>query len=434
MFYSWNQPFRLRWGSRAVPKVINDSEQISSSPFGRLLAIPAKGQPQRKQAVGAYLGLAVALATASGFATLDVNHGSDARRASAASAEDVKLHGDAYSETPKEGYDSTYFDGAGGIAGIPLTEEQRAALIKEAERRGMSEGDAYALAYGDGSVVRHTPDGKPLVDTSHVVLAHGPIFKRLTQSEREQQSLTPADKPATTSDVAAQFGGQSTGPKPKPKPKESAKAKPAPGRTNLAEGANQQTPYYKDGRVDLDGNSPKPEAFSDDLHDILPDPLDEMLSTLTPFSVWIGDLSAPGTSPDISVQPQPGGGLTMTCVTQVSDDITVTAHVVAPPADADVQPTVTVTVTDSGTGQVLSASKPQAADSLDDVPRVAIGEVVDAVISASDTTHEADDAHLAEVVQESGEDALDALPPASEDGPPPSSATGDADSGGEPQS
>ncbi|WP_411120639.1 hypothetical protein [Streptomyces sp. x-19] len=414
-----------------MPRVISDSEQVSSSPFGRLLAIPAKGQPQRKQAIGAYLGLAVALATASGFATLDVNHGSDTRRATAASADDVKLHGDAYSETPKEGYDSTYFDGAGGIAGIPLTEEQRAALIKEAKRRGMSEGDAYALAYGDGSVVRHTPDGKPLVDTSHVVLAQGPIFKRLTQSEQEQQSLTPADEPAASSDVVAQFGGQSTGPTSKPKPKGSAKAKPAPGRTTVAEGASRPTPYYTDGRVDLNGNSPEPNALSDELHDFLPDPLDEMLSTLTPFSAWIGDLSAPGTSPDISVQPQPDGGLTMTCVTQVSDDITVTAHVVAPPADADVQPTVAVTVTDSDTGQVLSASQPQAADSLDDVPRVAIGEVVDAVISASDTTHEADDAHLADAVQESGEDALDALPPVAEGGTPPLPATGEADSRGE---
>lgn len=414
-----------------MPKMISDSEQISSSPFGRLLAIPAKGQPQRKQAISAYLGFAVAFATASGRATLDVNHGSDARRTSAASADDVKLHGDAYSETPKEGYDSTYFDGAGGIAGIPLTEEQRAPLIKEAERRGMNEGDAYALAYGDGSVVRHRPDGKPLVDTSHVVLAHGPIFKRLTQREQEQQTLTPADDPSTTSDTAAQFGGQPTGPKPKPKPKGSIKARPAPGRTTLAEGANHQAPYYKDGRVDLDGNSPEPSAFSDELHGIIPDPLDEMLSTLTPFSAWIADLSAPGTSPGISVQPQPDGGLTMTCVTQVSDDITVTAHVVAPPADADVQPTVAVTVTDSDTGQVLSASQPQPADSLDDVPRVAIGEVVDAVISASDMTHEADDAHLADAVQESGEDALDALPPVAENGTPPLPATGETDSGGE---
>ncbi|MFD6336545.1 hypothetical protein [Streptomyces sp. NPDC060131] len=416
-----------------MPRVISGSGEISSSPFGRLRALPTKGRSQRKQAIGAYLGTAVALATAAGFATLDVNRASDARAAKAASADDLKFHGDAYSETPQKGYNSTYFDGAGGVAGIPLTEEQRAALIKEAERRGMSEGDAYALAYGDGSEVRRTPDGKPLVDTSHVVLPQGPIFKRLTQSEQEQQSLTPANKPATTPQAAAQPGRHPTAqrqkpePRPKPKLEGATRAKPEPGRKTGEEGANRPMPYYEDGRVDTDGNSPELNALSDDLHDFLPDPLDEMLSALMPFSAWIGDLSAPGTSPDISVQPDSDGGVTMTAVAQVSDDLTVTAHVVAPPSDDEhtPDPTVTVTVTDSQTGEVLSKSEPQVAESLEDVPRVAIGEVVDAVISASVTTHEDDDADLADAVQESGEDALDALPAEAGDETPQAPALGE---------
>ncbi|MGW6773051.1 hypothetical protein ACWGBX_21865 [Streptomyces sp. NPDC055037] len=111
----------------------------------------------------------------------------------------------------------------------------------------------------------------------------------------------------------------------------------------------------------------------------------------------------------------------------MSDDLTVTAHVVAPPSDDEhtPDPTVTVTVTDSQTGEVLSKSEPQVAESLEDVPRVAIGEVVDAVISASVTTHEDDDADLADAVQESGEDALDALPAEAGDETPQAPALGE---------
>ncbi|MFJ9158648.1 hypothetical protein ACIRPS_17815 [Streptomyces griseoviridis] len=399
-----------------MPEMINDSDKISSSLLGRMLAIPAKGQPQRKTAIGSYLGVAVALAAGTGFGILDINQsGPSTHKGAAISADDVKLRGDAYSETPQRGFESTYFDGAGGIAGVPLTEEQRSALIKEAERRGMSEDDAYALAYGDGSEATKTKDGKTIVDTKHVALADGPVYKRLAPSEQAQDTSVFQSGRAASPNLVDQLSpGKSDSTKSAPQPRQSPekqKPKPQPGRRTEAKDGDKATPYYEQGRVDLDGNA-TPHTFSDDLHAVLPDPFDDVITALTPFSAWIDDLSAPGTTPDISVQPGPDGGVTMTAVAQVSDDITVTTHVVAPSPDDEhaPDPTVTVTVTDSQTGEVLSKSEPQAAESIDDVPRVAIGQVVDAVISASDVTHEDEDADLADAVQESGEDALDALP------------------------
>ncbi|NEA50490.1 hypothetical protein [Streptomyces sp. SID10815] len=378
-----------------MPEMINESEQISTSPLGRLLALPAKGQPQRKQAIGAYLGMAACLVTTAGFTALRVEHDGAANTRALANA--ATLHGDAYSEKPQEGFESTYFDGAGGIAGVPLTEEQRKALIKEAERRGMDEDDAYALAYGDGSEAKRKKDGTVLVDTSHVALAGGPVYKRVTPEERSAD--TPSFKLARSAPDAL-----SANPFTRPK---KVKEIPAPPSRKPGKGQGAKSgiaPYYDEGRVDLDGNSDK-HKFSDEV----PGPVGDLIDILTPFSAWIGDLSQPGTTPTFDVQPRPDGGATVTASAQVSADLTVTAHVVAPPAGAQAaDPVVTVKVTDTDSGAVLSKVKPETADGLEDVPRVAIGQVVDAVIAASEATRE-DDTSVADAVQDSGDDALEDL-------------------------
>jgi hypothetical protein len=154
---------------------IASEDEISTHPHGKLLAIPAKGQRGRKLAF-ASCGILVSGA----FATLTVTSLQDSPPPPA--ERESKGHGakegDAFQDTPKPGYYPTYLDGGGGIAGVPLTAEQRRALIREAWRRGLSIEDAYALAYGDNAKIHVHPDGTVHVFTDGVVVPNRPVYAK----------------------------------------------------------------------------------------------------------------------------------------------------------------------------------------------------------------------------------------------------------------
>jgi hypothetical protein len=109
---------------------------------------------------------------------------------------------DAYAEAPKSGYVPTYFDGGGGIAGVPLTEEQRKALIAEARRRGMPIEEAYALAYGDGVRIDVHKDGTVHVDTSGVKVPTHPVYIRTVAPPAGPPKLSAWSRPQARTAVA----------------------------------------------------------------------------------------------------------------------------------------------------------------------------------------------------------------------------------------
>lgn len=172
-------------------------------PVSRALALPAKGEPQRRTAMVAWGLLASAAVYSGGIGLLQHNQEPAADKGTAKAAPDVEPDmqpgrdpeaGDVYRRDPKEGYVPTYFDGRGGIAGIPLTEEQRQAVVKEALRRGVSAEDAHALAYGeaDESALIDKPEVKPpTTGGDYTILAAGPIYREVARQRRRQAMTTP---------------------------------------------------------------------------------------------------------------------------------------------------------------------------------------------------------------------------------------------------
>ncbi|MCX4677701.1 hypothetical protein OG413_20730 [Streptomyces sp. NBC_01433] len=139
------------------------------------------------------------------------------------------LTGDIYTDDPAEAERKTLFDGAGGVAGVPFTDEQRKAIVKESMRQGLSEADAYALAYGDDAKVRIHEDGTVTVDTREVVLANGPVYrkaKRATSADEkgiETQSAGTKTDPVTKPDAERKATQGNTGQKAAGKAKGAAK-------------------------------------------------------------------------------------------------------------------------------------------------------------------------------------------------------------------
>jgi hypothetical protein len=110
------------------------------------------------------------------------------------------------------------------------------------------------------------------------------------------------------------------------------------------------------------------------------------VDTLTPFRSYMVAISQPGTEPTFDVtEPDSEGMVTVTAEAQVTESMTVTVEVTAPVQPAPDAPpcTVAVTVTDPQTDEVMVPTDTETVDATGDVPRVAIGEVVEAVISAT---------------------------------------------------
>ncbi|WP_327431383.1 hypothetical protein [Streptomyces sp. NBC_01236] len=296
-------------------------------------------------------------------------HTPTARSRPAATVPDVdQEEGDVYRSKPEEGYVPTYFDGRGGIAGVPLTDEQRQAVMKEAIRRGLSKEDARALAYGEDDEFTKPaqpvrPDAGKRGDGDTQVLASGPLYREVAPTEEGESAGSGSRAQGKTPSERGSQGKQ---------PKESEKPSGDPGKS-------EEKPKGKLGKL------------GDVVHEVVPDPVEDLVDTLTPFRTYMVAISQPGTEPTFDVsEPDAEGIVTVTAESQVTDSMTVTVEVTAPlESTPEALPcAVSVTVTDPQTGEVTVASDTETVDAAGEVPRVAIGEVVEAVIEASEAGEE----------------------------------------------
>ncbi|MEU9044065.1 hypothetical protein AB0D63_20660 [Kitasatospora sp. NPDC048343] len=267
---------------------------------------------------------------------------------------------DVYKDTPQGGYVPTYFDGHGGIAGVPLTDEQRKAVIAEAERRGMSEPDAKALAYGEPE---HAPQAPP--SGTGVLVAVKTLYREVAPGE-------------TTTTTVAGSAPSAPAPPAASEPKTTAPA-PPPGGKNES----------KEDEPKKGTDAPKPRSATEDakqmIKDIVPDPVEDLLRHMTHLRSFMRGVSAPGVEPTVEVTTLDDSTGAVTMSTVMSDSMEVSVTVTTPTDEAaPSQPcTVSVTVTDTQTGDVAATSEPKTVDSPQDVTHVAINEVVDTVIAAS---------------------------------------------------
>ncbi|MBT2544549.1 hypothetical protein J7E99_28575 [Streptomyces sp. ISL-44] len=359
-------------------------DEISTHPIGKLLAIPVKGRSDRKLAIATWCALAGAT-----FTCLTMSIGLQDREP--ASKPKEKPHGtevnDAFKAAPEAGYYPTYLDGGGGIAGVPLTEEQRKAVIREAQRRGLSVEDAYALAYGDGAVIHVHRDGTVHVHTEKVVVPDGPVYAKAGRAE--------------SGSVAASSGGAAQGMKPEgaaPGP-EDAKDEPA-GTGKLKSGkvkdekAAKEKKAGKGAQDPSGGASPAGEGYypttgkslyeEDEgagLKTVLPPALEKVVDGADVFTEWLRAAS-PGEA--VVIGPvQSASRMSLKIEAPMMADLTVTTTIEAPlSAEAAVQPVVSTVVTDTETGEVLAEQRPERCPNADAVSSLAIEQVVDAVTEA----------------------------------------------------
>ncbi|MEV0437827.1 hypothetical protein AB0I46_02665 [Streptomyces spectabilis] len=330
--------------------------------------MPEKGEPQRTTAITAWGLIATTAVFATTFGLVDRSRYEAAEgRAdgAAATVPDIEPEGDGvYRNDPASGYVPTYFDGHGGIAGVPLTEDQRDAVVREALRRGVSAEDARALAYGEGegaSPLRpEDPRGKA-PSPGMTVLASEPIYREVAPLEKRVEGGNGYAAPAAPEPKIRResVGQQQSGMR-----EEKGKGRDKPGSTK--------------------------EQMRSMVERVIPDPIEEplreVLTPLNPFRSYLKAISQPGTEPVFTVSPPEGGVVTITAETRVTETMAVTVEVKAPLAEAPQSPppSVSVTVTNPETDAVTAVSEERMVPGGSaDIPRVAIGEVVEAVVAAA---------------------------------------------------
>ncbi|MEU5902121.1 hypothetical protein [Streptomyces venezuelae] len=400
MFYWRNMTFRR--GRTAL------SSRMKSA-FVDLLAIPERGHEHRASAALGYGLLATAVVFTGTMAVVEDGHGQAAKRTPFAAVPDhgpteadmpgnnvetgeeaVPSKGQAqpapvFSGDERDGYVPTYFDGHGGIAGVPLTEEQCRAVVAEAMRRGMPKEAAHDLAYGADSET--VGEDTVLADGG----ARQPVYRKVAPTEVDHASV---DAPARSA------GGG------KPVNQGRREGAGTQGRRDeerqAGDGKGQGRPPEKREKPSV------ADVFEQELKDQIPDPIEDVLGPFNPFRAFLADLSMYGADVELEVsEPDPvTDTVTVTGSTTVSDDVAVTVEAEVPVEESrpgERKPcTITTTVKHPETGVVKSESTAIVHDP-DDVPRVAVNEVVDAVLEASDGAGAEE-----EVVREAVEDLADA--------------------------
>ncbi|MGP3686284.1 hypothetical protein ACTVZO_16515 [Streptomyces sp. IBSNAI002] len=360
-------------------------DEISTHPIGKLLAIPVRGRSDRKIAIATWCVLAGVT-----FTCLTMRISLQDREPAPKPKE--KPHGtevnDAFKAAPEAGYYPTYLDGGGGIAGVPLTEEQRKAVIREAQRRGLSAADAYALAYGDGAVIHVHPDGTAHVHTEKVVVPDGPVYAKAGRAE--------------SGSVAASSGGAAQGVKPEGAASGPENAEDEPAGTEKAKsgkvkdekaakkekkaGKGTQSPSGSaspvgEGYYPTTGKSLYEEDEGAGLKTVLPPALEKVVDAADVFTEWLRAAS-PGEAV-VSGPVQSASRMSLKIEAPMMADLTVTTTIEAPlSAEAAVQPVVSTVVTDTETGEVLAEQRPERCPNADAVSSLAIEQVVDAVTEA----------------------------------------------------
>ncbi|MEU7030011.1 hypothetical protein AB0A60_25440 [Streptomyces sp. NPDC046275] len=350
--------------------------------MSRALALPAAGQRGRRAALTGYGFLVAAVFTSLATATLP----DDSSRTGSGRPDEP--HGDkesdVFASAQQPGYAPTWLDGGGGIAGVPLTEEQRKALIREAERRGLSTAEAYALAYGDNAVVHLHPDGTVHVHTGEIVVPNGPVFAKVSPADAKKVGV-PNLGGASEAAKAPESGPETTA---AGKPKGDAKGQEKGKERSADSGGAQPKDYYP---------SSGEKAYQDEgsLREALPPVLEKVVDGVSEFSTWLSAASA-GTPQTQSLVRDGGNHLTMTVEAPLSNDLTLRTTVTAAVGqEPGVEPVVTSVVTDTVTGEVL-AEKAHTCLNAHVVEAVAIGQAVDVVLEAREEAPVAEVATAAE--------------------------------------
>jgi hypothetical protein len=284
------------------------------------------------------------------------------------------------SGTPDD-YIPTFFDGHGGIAGVELTQEQRDALVKEAIRRGMTGEEARELAYGADNVGEDEYS-----DDEVYYLASGKLYRQL--SPYEAASFDSSSQSESGTDRAA--GGAKDNQAASESKKTTTKSDNAKSNKKSDEGESSKT---KSTPPEEDKSFK--DAVEDSVREVVPDPIEDAVESLpdglSPFRMFMTDISLPGTEPEYTVvtldvdHDDVVEALRVTATAQVSESMTVTAEVVAPVEESPEAPpcTVAVTLTDPATDEVISAPEPVVVDDPQDVSQAAIGAIVDTVVDAA---------------------------------------------------
>jgi hypothetical protein len=370
-------------------------EKISTHPIGRLLALPAKGEPSRKTAITSYALLVGGVFSTLTWATLN----EDPAPVRAAKPQGVR-EDDAYTHTPDPGYQPTYLDGGGGIAGVPLTDEQRKALIAEARRRGLPVTEAYALAYGDGVRLRIGKNGTVQVDTSEVTVPDRPVYIRAVQpasAPKVAQVRLPAEGKAEETTSAA--GKGEAKPMARQEVEEPAKAQEKPAKDKPK---GKTEPASEDGYYETSGTNYYEEEKKEKetgLRSVLPPALDSLVDSADEVTKFLGQAS---TGEVTVVGPvQQGNRFMMTMSAPLAEDLSVKTVISTPlAAEAPVQPVVTTVAVNTDTGEVVAREK-DTCDHIDEVPTVAIEQVVDVVLEAREEM--SNDAELTGIAAEIAE-------------------------------
>ncbi|MFF4244269.1 hypothetical protein ACFYY2_07315 [Streptomyces sp. NPDC001822] len=366
------------WRNR---RPVGDHEAVGDTSIERLLALPRKGTSGRKTAIGAYTSLLAACISASAYAVV---HEEPADQAGAAVTQADSM---AYTAEKHSGYMPTYLDGSGGIAGVPLTDEQRVALVREAQRRGLSVRDSYALAYGDQARIMIRPDGHVAVDTKGVVVPNGPVYAQVPPAQKvpakigtgELESIFAAEGPVQGPAAPLKPGAQAPDSKPH---KGAGKAAPKDPKGPKAPKESKEPDYYENS-----GENPYEDGGS--IKDALPPIVGDVVDLLPGFRTWLGQVAGDEAAVNTEIVRN-GEMVTITVSATISSGITVTT-VIEAPADPHQQSegiVVTTVVSDAQTGQEITRSDSTEVHDTDSATGVAIGQAVDAVIDA--VQHDAD--------------------------------------------
>ncbi|MER7997655.1 hypothetical protein [Streptomyces sp. NPDC095613] len=188
------------------------------------------------------------------------------------------------------------------------------------------------------------------------ILASGPLYREVAPYEKRESA---GSGHRAQRETPSERGRQSEG------PKESARGT----------GKAKEEPKDKLGKL------------GDTVREVVPDPIEDLVDMLTPFRSYMVAISRPGTVPTFEVSEPDGEGMvTVTAESQVTDTMAVTVEVTAPvEATPEAPPcVVSVTATDPQTDEVMVPTDTETVVSTGEVPRVAIGEVVEAIVSAAE--------------------------------------------------
>lgn len=237
------------------------------------------------------------------------------------------------------------------------------------------------------------------VDTSEVKVANRPVYIRAVQPvtghKAGQASLTTSGKFDDEETASAAGRGEAR------TMAEKKDEKLDNGKTN-GNGKAEAEPAPEDEYYPSSGDNYYEEEKKEKnsgLKSILPPSLDSLVDQASEVTEFLGQAS-PG-QVEVVGPVQRGNRVMMMMSAPVAEDLTVHTTISAPLGDeAPLKPVVTTVAVNTDTGEVVAKEKDHC-DHVDEVPTVAIGQVVDVVLEAREEMD--NDAELTAVAAEIAE-------------------------------